>query len=216
MIKKITQNEKEQRQRELREFSGQNSGFSSLGIKASENRLKLTHVTDLQDPNYKTSTFTTVGPNSSSLLHRANKPPLIPHYIEKEEAKKFDQSDAEIMDSQFLSSNSSMEDEISDIDEHSGLKKLEKHLGSYDDQYHHPTVEDVTRDKIQLVTEISTYQDDEIADSVSHSIPITHTSIRSRMIGNYKSRTEDHEKLNASQINEGVEYVNGGRAVLKR
>jgi hypothetical protein len=129
--------------------------------------------------------------------------------------KNFDKSDAEIMDSQFLSSNSSMDD-ISDIDEHSGLKKLEKHLGSYDDENHHPTVEDVTQDKIQLVTEISTYQDDEIVDNISNSIPITHTSIRSRMLGNYKSRTEDHEELSASQINDGVEYTNGGKAILKR
>jgi hypothetical protein len=129
--------------------------------------------------------------------------------------KKFYKSDAEIMDSQFLSSNSSMDD-INDIDEHSGLKKLEKHLGSYDDENHHPTVEDVTKDKIQLVTEISTYQDDEIVDNISNSIPITHTSIRSRMLGNYKSRTEDHENLSASQINDGVEYINGGKAILKR
>ena len=96
-----------------------------------------------------------------------------------------DDQTEDIMDSKFLSSYSSV-NEISDIDEHSGLKKLEKHLGS-SDILAHPTF-DEEEEKIQLVTEVSQYHDEEILESSSRPIQATNTSIRSKMMDEYNHK----------------------------
>ena len=125
MIKSITANEKEQRNRERQMRTGQCPGFSSLGVKASEVGLKLTNISDFRDPEYKASTFTRLGMDSSSLWNKSTKPPLIPHSAMREEFKEeqVDLSDGEMMDSQFLTSKASM-NEASDLGGYLGLGKF--------------------------------------------------------------------------------------------
>lgn len=145
MIKKITANEKEQRQK-VQQRLAQNPGFSSLGVKARGSKLKLTDIEKFRDPLHKNSAVTTGGVNSSSLCHKSTKPPLIPSNGTRElhddfEGENLDrqeipeqeqkhqsigkpeepQSEAEMIESQFLTSKNSMND-TSDLEEHSGLK----------------------------------------------------------------------------------------------
>lgn len=128
MIKSITANEKEQRTKERQMRMGQCPGFSSLGVKASEVGLKLTNISDFQDTEYKASTFTRLGVNSNSLWSKPNKPPLIPHAASKEEFKQeqvdLSDEDAEMMDSQFLTSKASVND-ASDQDENLRFKQFQ-------------------------------------------------------------------------------------------
>lgn len=56
------------------------------------------------------------------------------------------------------------------------------------DQAPHPTAEDMEADKYQHVTEISTYQEDEIIDSNSQPMRVANTSAPSRMLEEYKSK----------------------------
>lgn len=58
-------------------------------------------------------------------------------------------------------------------------------MGSYTEGPH-PTVEDVELDKFQHVTEISTYQEDEIIDSCSQPLREANPSAPSRTLGDYK------------------------------
>ena len=208
MMKKITQNKKEEIKKDVLYRSGQTPKFSSLGIKASGNNLKLINNSQLEyvhlkignnlkyrGENKKSSTFTALEIDSSILCHKADKPPLIPHSnFEKEESKDyvFEQKlnptpqleeEENIIDSQFLSSYSSM-NEISDIEEHSGLKRLEQHLGNLD----HMGQNSIDNEKIQLVTEVSQHKDDEVIDSNSMPIQATNASIRSKMMEEYKAK----------------------------
>ena len=88
------------------------------------------------------------------------------------------------MDSKFLSSCSSAND-INDIDEHSGLKKLEQHLGNSDLLAHITFDDEEEEKKLQHITEMSQYHDEEILDSNSRPIQATNTSIRSKMMEEY-------------------------------
>lgn len=143
--------------------------------------------------NYKSSTFTAPGATSSVIGHQAEKPPLIPQSnFEKEESKDYIleqklnpdsllEEDENIMDSQFLSSYSSM-NEISDIDEHSGLRRLEQHLGDLGN-LNQQTINN--EEEIQLVTDISQFKED-VIDSNSRPIKATNASIHSTMMEEYK------------------------------
>ena len=61
MIKKITENEKEQRKMEMQARAGQYQAFSSLGEGSSKEKLKFSEISHIIDPIYKSM-----------------KPPLIP------------------------------------------------------------------------------------------------------------------------------------------
>jgi len=131
MIKKITANEKEQRVREQQLKTRENTGFSSLNVNSNEENFRSTEHLRTTDMKYKTSTFTTIGASSSSLYNKTSKPPLMPHQVEKTYKYKtnLDRTGPDMIDSQFITSKTSIND-ISDLEEHSGLKKLEKHLGT--------------------------------------------------------------------------------------
>lgn len=157
-----------------------------MGVRANEERLRLTNISDFHDPSYKASALTTNGVTSTNLCHKSSKPPLIPHNIVKEEDNKDDPSDSEVLDSEFITSKTSLND-MSDMDEHSGLKKLEQHLGTFDEfDAPLPTYENIVTEKGQHVTQISSYQEDEVIDSCSQPMKAANTSIRSRMLEEYR------------------------------
>lgn len=148
-----------------------------------------------RNEDYKSSTFTGADVESSLLIKRDKKPPLNPITTDDKEDKSYileqklnptpQCEDDEIMDSQFLSSNSSVND-ISDIEEHSGLKKLEKHLGNNESL--NQTSFDQEEQKVQLVTEISQYQDEEIIESNPRPIQETNISIKSKRMEEYNDK----------------------------
>ena len=106
--------------------------------------------------------------------------------------------------------------DISDLEEHSGLKKLERHLGrpvdinpnhqhqnikqelnmesgkdisdEQTDNRPHPTIVNTESDVVQLVTEVSHYDEDEkVIDNIKPAPRMANTSIRSRMLEEEKS-----------------------------
>lgn len=84
------------------------------------------------------------------------------------------------MDSKFLSSYSSVNN-ISDIDEHSGLKRLEKHLGN-----NHSI--DQERKGVEKEGLQDGYQDEEVIDSNSNPIQEANVSITSKRRNEYQHR----------------------------
>lgn len=161
--------------------------------------------------------------NSVSKCHPGHTIPLEEEKSDKIDEEEIASSHEEIAESHIFTSKWS-NNYTSDMEEHSGLKRLEQHLGNYNEEMVHPTVEYIDTDKVQHVTEVSIYKDEELEDSWSFPINSANQPILSRMVEESsfqqkqknQLKNESSEFLSANQINEGVKYISGGIGIANR